>query len=126
MTNTSFRIETDTMGEVRVPAEKYWGAQTERSRNNFRIGPEGSIPKEVIHAFAVLKKAAALTNQDLGVLTAEKENMQQAERAGKTYRRQHCSRSPDPQAQQQCVAEPSCRNMSGKQQRLRREHRIVQ
>lgn len=67
-----FRIERDTMGEVKVPAGKYWGAQTERSRNNFRIGQEGSMPLEVIHAFAYLKKAAALTNRDLGVLADEK------------------------------------------------------
>jgi fumarate hydratase class II len=67
-----YRIEHDTMGEVSVPADKYWGAQTERSRNNFRIGPEASMPKEIIYAFAYLKKAAALVNNDLGVLTAEK------------------------------------------------------
>jgi fumarate hydratase class II len=67
-----YRIEHDTMGEVKVPAEKYWGAQTERSRNNFRIGPEASMPREIIYAFAYLKKAAALTNLDLGVLTADK------------------------------------------------------
>ncbi|MEJ5303713.1 MAG: class II fumarate hydratase [Bacteroidales bacterium] len=67
-----YRIEHDTMGEVRVPADKYWGAQTERSRNNFRIGPEGSMPKEIIRAFAILKKAAALTNFELGVLNEEK------------------------------------------------------
>lgn len=71
----SFRIETDTMGEVKVPAEKYWGAQTERSRNNFRIGPEASMPREIIHAFAVLKKAAALANHELGVLPAEKRDL---------------------------------------------------
>ena len=58
----NFRIETDTMGEVQVPADKYWGAQTERSRKNFRIGPEASMPREIIHAFAVLKKSAALAN----------------------------------------------------------------
>ena len=68
----SFRIEKDTMGEVKVPADKYWGAQTERSRNNFKIGPEGSMPKEIIYAFAYLKKAAALANCDLGVLSKEK------------------------------------------------------
>jgi len=67
-----YRIEHDTMGEVKVPAEKYWGAQTERSRNNFKIGPEASMPREIIYAFAFLKKAAALTNLDLGVLSAEK------------------------------------------------------
>jgi fumarate hydratase class II len=60
------------MGEVHVPATAYWGAQTERSRTNFKIGPEGSMPKEIVHAFAYLKKAAALTNRDLGVLSAEK------------------------------------------------------
>ena len=67
-----FRIETDTMGEVNVPAEKYWGAQTERSRNNFKIGPEGSMPKEIVYAFAYLKKAAAMANCELGVLASEK------------------------------------------------------
>lgn len=60
------------MGEVKVPANVYWGAQTERSRNNFRIGPEASMPKEIIRAFAILKKAAAHTNCELGVLPAEK------------------------------------------------------
>ncbi|MFN7312810.1 MAG: class II fumarate hydratase [Bacteroidota bacterium] len=70
-----FRIEHDTMGEVKVPADKYWGAQTERSRNNFKIGPEASMPKEVIHAFAYLKKAAAHANCELGVLSAEKRDL---------------------------------------------------
>lgn len=70
-----FRIEHDTMGEVKVPADKYWGAQTERSRNNFKIGPEASMPKEIIHAFAYLKKAAAHTNCDLGVLSSEKRDL---------------------------------------------------
>jgi fumarate hydratase class II len=70
-----FRIEHDTMGEVKVPADKYWGAQTERSRNNFKIGPEASMPKEVIHAFAYLKKAAAHANCELGVLPAEKRDL---------------------------------------------------
>ncbi|MFP5079113.1 class II fumarate hydratase [Pedobacter sp. JCM 36344] len=68
----SFRIEHDTMGEVQVPSDKYWGAQTERSRNNFKIGPEASMPKEIIHAFGYLKKAAALANTELGVLSSEK------------------------------------------------------
>lgn len=67
-----FRIEKDTMGEVKVPADKYWGAQTERSRNNFKIGPEASMPKEIIHAFGYLKKAAAQANYELGVLTKDK------------------------------------------------------
>lgn len=68
----SFRIEKDTMGEVQVPADKYWGAQTERSRNNFKIGPSGSMPKEIIEGFAYLKKAAAFANHELGVLPVEK------------------------------------------------------
>ncbi len=63
------------MGEVKVPAEKYWGAQTERSRNNFKIGPEASMPKEVIYAFAYLKKAAAHANTELGILPAEKRDL---------------------------------------------------
>src|SRR3979490_2020479 len=71
----SFRIEKDTMGEVQVPAEKYWGAQTERSRNNFKIGPEASMPKEIIYAFGYLKKAAAMANHELGVLTADKKDI---------------------------------------------------
>ncbi|MEJ1236882.1 class II fumarate hydratase [Chryseolinea sp. T2] len=71
----SYRIEKDTMGEVKVPSDKYWGAQTERSRNNFRIGPEGSMPKEIVYAFAYLKKAAAEANFDLGVLTADKKDL---------------------------------------------------
>jgi len=70
-----YRLEHDTMGEVKVPADKYWGAQTERSRNNFKIGPEASMPLEIIHAFAYLKKAAAMTNTDLGVLTADKRDL---------------------------------------------------
>lgn len=69
---TEFRIEHDTMGEVKVPAGAYWGAQTERSRNNFRIGPEGSMPIEIIRAFAILKKCAAKANHELGVLSKEK------------------------------------------------------
>jgi fumarate hydratase class II len=71
----NFRIEKDTMGEVKVPADKYWGAQTERSRNNFKIGHEGSMPKEIIYAFAYLKKAAAHANCDLGVLSKEKRDL---------------------------------------------------
>ena len=68
----SYRIEKDTLGEVKVPADKYWGAQTERSRNNFKIGAPASMPKEIIRGFAYLKKAAAYANFDLGVLSAEK------------------------------------------------------
>jgi fumarate hydratase class II len=67
-----YRIEKDTMGEVKVPSDKYWGAQTERSRNNFKIGPSASMPKEIIEGFAYLKKAAAYANCDLGVLSTEK------------------------------------------------------
>jgi len=67
-----FRIEKDTMGSVKVPADKYWGAQTERSRNNFKIGAAATMPLEIIYGFAYLKKAAAYTNADLGVLTEEK------------------------------------------------------
>jgi fumarate hydratase class II len=70
-----YRIEKDTMGEVKVPSDKYWGAQTERSRNNFKIGPEASMPKEIIYAFAFLKKAAAQANHDLGVLSADKKQL---------------------------------------------------
>ena len=68
----NFRIEKDTMGEVKVPAHVYWGAQTERSRNNFKIGPEASMPKEIVKAFGTLKKAAAHANCQLGVLPVEK------------------------------------------------------
>lgn len=67
-----YRIEKDTMGEVKVPADKYWGAQTERSRNNFKIGSPASMPIEVVRGFAYLKKAAAYANCDLGVLSIEK------------------------------------------------------
>lgn len=67
-----YRIEKDTLGEVQVPKDVYWGAQTERSRNNFKIGASGSMPLEIIYGFAYLKKAAAYTNCELGVLTQEK------------------------------------------------------
>ena len=72
---TGFRIEHDTMGEVKVPSDKYWGAQTERSRNNFKIGPEASMPVEIVRAFGVLKKCAAMANHQLGVLSEEKKNL---------------------------------------------------
>ncbi len=71
----SYRIEKDTMGEVQVPSDKYWGAQTERSRNNFKIGPEASMPKEIIYAFGYLKKAAAMANHELGALSADKRDL---------------------------------------------------
>jgi fumarate hydratase class II len=67
-----YRIEKDTMGEVKVPSDKLWGAQTERSRNNFKIGAPGSMPLEIIYGFAYLKKAAAFTNCELGALTVDK------------------------------------------------------
>ena len=71
----NYRTEKDTMGDVQVPADKFWGAQTERSRNNFKIGPEASMPHEIIEAFAYLKKAAAFTNAELGVLSEKKRDM---------------------------------------------------
>ena len=67
-----WRIEKDSMGEVRVPVDRYWGAQTQRSIENFRIGPSGSMPREVIHAFGFQKKASAMANAALGVLSEEK------------------------------------------------------
>lgn len=70
-----YRIEKDTMGNVEVPADKYWGAQTERSRNNFKIGPSASMPLEIIYGFAYLKKAAAHANCDLGVLPEKKRDI---------------------------------------------------
>ena len=72
---TQFRVEKDTMGKVNVPADKYWGAQTERSRNNFKIGAPASMPLEVVYGFAYLKKAAAYTNCELGVLSVEKRDL---------------------------------------------------
>ena len=70
-----YRIEKDTIGEVNVPKHVYWGAQTERSRTNFKIGFPGSMPKEIIEGFAYLKKAAAYTNQELGVLETNKRDL---------------------------------------------------
>ncbi len=71
----NYRIEKDTMGDVQVPSDKLWGAQTERSRNNFKIGASASMPIEIVHAFAYLKKAAAYTNCELGVLAIEKRDL---------------------------------------------------
>src|ERR1035437_9642272 len=68
------RIEKDTMGNVEVPADVYWGAQTQRSKDNFKIG-DGFMPIEIIYAFAYLKKAAAITNFELGVLPIEKSDL---------------------------------------------------
>lgn len=71
----SYRIEKDTMGNVEVPADKLWGAQTERSRNNFKIGTPASMPLEIVYGFAYLKKAAAFTNCELGVLSEQKRDL---------------------------------------------------
>jgi len=68
------RIETDTMGDIHVPFDKYWGAQTQRSLDNFKIGSQ-KMPVEIIRAFGILKKAAAIVNHDLGVLSREKKNI---------------------------------------------------
>ncbi len=70
-----YRIEHDTIGEVKVPADKYWGAQTQRSYQNFKIGDPASMPKEIIRAFGYLKKAAAMTNFELGVLDEKKKDL---------------------------------------------------
>ena len=70
-----YRIEKDTMGDVNVPADKLWGAQTERSRNNFKIENLASMPIDIIYGFAYLKKAAAFTNCQLGVLSTEKRDL---------------------------------------------------
>ena len=71
----AYRIEKDTMGNVKVPSDKLWGAQTERSKNNFKIGPSASMPLEIIYGFAYLKKAAAYANCELGVLPKEKRDL---------------------------------------------------
>jgi len=71
----NYRIEKDSMGEVQVPQDMYWGAQTQRSLMNFQIGPSFSMPLEVIHAFGYLKKAAAMTNNKLGLLSDQKTNV---------------------------------------------------
>ena len=70
-----YRIEKDTLGDVQVPAEVYWGAQTERSRSNFKIGPSASMPIEIVQGFAYLKKSAAYTNHELGVLDLSKRDL---------------------------------------------------
>ncbi len=71
----NYRIENDSMGQVQVPEDKYWGAQTQRSLLNFKIGPAASMPVEIIHAFGYLKKAAAITNGKFGLLPVEKLNL---------------------------------------------------
>ena len=70
-----YRIEKDTLGEVKVPKDSLWGAQTERSKKNFKIGNPSSMPIEIIHAYAILKKSASAANQDLGVLSKEKSKL---------------------------------------------------
>ncbi|MDE0472192.1 MAG: lyase family protein, partial [Ekhidna sp.] len=71
-----YRIEHDTMGEVKVPADRYWGAQTQRSKNNFKIGGEkNQMPIEIIRAFAILKRSASKTNMELGILPKEKSDL---------------------------------------------------
>jgi len=70
-----YRIEKDTLGEIQVPANRYWGAQTERSRNNFKIGTEASMPIEIIHAYAIVKKAAAFCNHEFGALAQDKKEL---------------------------------------------------
>ena len=70
-----YRIEKDTLGEVKVPKDSLWGAQTERSKKNFKIGNPSSMPIEIIHAYAILKKSAAVANQELGVLPKEKSKL---------------------------------------------------
>ena len=72
---TKTRKEFDSLGSVNVPVDKFWAAQTERSRKNFKIGPSGSMPTEVIHAFALLKKAIAHVNSDLGILSKRKRDL---------------------------------------------------
>ena len=71
----NYRIEKDTLGEVKIPKDKLWGAQTERSRQNFKIGSEASMPIEIIHAYALIKKSAAHSNFDLGILSKKKLNL---------------------------------------------------
>lgn len=74
MADSGFRIEKDTMGDVQVPADKFWGAQTQRSTQNFRIGGD-RFPREMIRALGILKKSAALTNQKLGILDTKKADL---------------------------------------------------
>ncbi len=71
----NYRIEKDTLGDVKVPSDKLWGAQTERSRNNFRIGATASMPLEIVYGFAYLKKSAAYSNCELGVLSEKKRDL---------------------------------------------------
>ena len=70
-----FRIEKDTMGNVKVPGDKYWGAQTQRSVDNFKIGLPSSMPIEIIYAYAYIKKAAAIVNYEFGILDEKRKNL---------------------------------------------------
>ena len=70
-----YRIEKDTLGNVKVPEGKYWGAQTQRSIENFKIGPIGSMPKEIIYAYAIVKMSAAVSNNELKILDSNKKNL---------------------------------------------------
>ncbi len=70
-----YRIEKDTLGNVKVAKDKYWGAQTQRSIENFKIGPIGSMPKEIIHAYATVKMSAAISNNELNILDSKKKNL---------------------------------------------------
>ena len=70
-----YRIEKDTLGEVKVPSNNLWGAQTQRSKNNFKIGLPASMPIEIIHAFSYLKKAAAIVNHESEILVTEKKDL---------------------------------------------------
>ena len=70
-----YRIEKDSLGEIKVPADKYWGANTQRSLQNFKIGPKASMPVEVIKAYGFIKKAAAITNCKLGILSSDKKDL---------------------------------------------------
>ena len=71
MKDTAYRTESDSMGEIKVPSDKYWGAQTERSHENFQIGTE-KIPAELVTVFAYLKKTAALVNKELGAVDGDR------------------------------------------------------
>ncbi len=86
-----YRIETDSMGEIHVPEDKYYGAQTARSLVNFKIGGQ-TFPTAVIRALGIIKKAAALTNVDLGILSKEKGNL--IARAGPSPPRNFCANLP--------------------------------
>jgi fumarate hydratase class II len=70
-----YRIERDSIGEIKVPLNKLWGAQTQRSLNNFQIGPAASMPDEIIHAYGIIKKAVAITNYNYGLISVKKKEL---------------------------------------------------